>query len=96
MNYWLVGNEKSSFYTLWCGSSFNSKGGKEVEEMKKGQYEQSCVLASSTHKSTPKPADLQSMVENCEGEDLNYNTAYQKVQEVNQVEMMVAAKSLNC
>ena len=33
------------------------------------------------------------MVENYEGEDLNYNTAYQKVQEVNQVEMMVAAKS---
>ena len=32
-------------------------------------------------------------MENYEGEDLNYNTAYQKVQEVNQVIMMVAAKS---
>ena len=33
------------------------------------------------------------MAENYEAEDLNYNTAYQKVQEVNQVETMVAAKS---
>ena len=32
------------------------------------------------------------MAENYEGEDLNYNSAYGKVQEVNQVEMMVAAK----
>ena len=33
------------------------------------------------------------MVQNYEGEDLNSNTAYQKVQEVNQVEVMVAAES---
>ena len=33
------------------------------------------------------------MAEKYEGEDLNYNMAYHKVQEVNQVDMMVAAKS---
>ena len=32
-------------------------------------------------------------MENYKGEDLNYNTAYPKVQEVSQVEMMVASKA---
>ena len=61
--------------------------------MEEGQYEQSYVLASSTHESTPRPADLQAMAENYEGADLNYNMGYHKVQEMNQIEMMVAAKS---
>ena len=42
---------------------------------------------------TPRPATLQIMVEIYIGEDLNYNTAYQNVQEMNQVEMTVEARS---
>ena len=48
---------------------------------------------SSTHKSTPKPADIQITAENYKGEDLCYNTAWTKLQEVNDVQMKVAAKS---
>ena len=46
-----------------------------MEEKKKGQFQQPYVLASSKHKCTPKPADLQTTAENYEREELEYNIA---------------------
>ena len=61
-----------------CGNEVAStaKGGRKWKRQRKGQYEPSYVLASSTHKLTPRPANLQITVENYEGEDLNYSTAH--------------------
>ena len=57
---------------IHCGIEVAStaKGGRKWKRQRKGQYEQSYVLASSTQKSTPRPADLQITAENYEGEDL--------------------------
>ena len=72
--------EMEKCHLIHCGIKVAStaNGGRKYKRQRKGQYKQSFVLASSTHKLTPRPADLQIMVENYEGKDLNYNTAYQK------------------
>ena len=36
-----------------------SKGGRKLKKRRKGQFQQSYLLASSTHRSSPKPADIQ-------------------------------------
>ena len=70
-----------------------AKGGQKWKRRRKGQFQESDVLACSMHKYTPKPVDLQITVENYEGEHLDYNTAYGKFEEVNKVETNVSAKS---
>ena len=48
-----------------------AKDGWKFKKRRKGQFHQSYVLASLTHKSSPKPADIQITAGNYEGEDLN-------------------------
>ena len=72
-----------------------AKGGQKWKR-RKGQFHESYVLALSTHKSTPTPADLQITVENYKGENLDYNRAYWKVEEGNNVETNVSANYFSC
>ena len=51
------------------------------------------VLASLSHKSSPKPADIQITAGKYEGEILIYNTSWRKCQEVKQVSMKVVEKA---
>ena len=85
--------KKCHFIHLGTKVSAKAKDGWKWKRRRKGQFQQSYVLASSTHKSTHKLADLQITVENYEGEELDYNTAYRKVDEVNKVDMKVTMKS---
>ena len=48
---------------------------------------------SSTHKSSPRPADIQVTAGNYEAEDLRYNTTWRKLKEVKEVSTKVAEKS---
>ena len=57
-----------------------AKGGQKFKKRRKGEFQQSYVLASSTHKSSPKPADIQITAGNYEGEDLTYNISWRKCQ----------------
>ena len=91
--YWFVGNEKSHFIHSGADVGNTAKGGRKWKKRRKGQFQQSYVLASSAHKSTPKPADIQIIVETYEGEDLQYNRAWKKVPEVNHIQMKVSVKS---
>ena len=50
-------------------------------------------MTSSTHKAAPKPADLKITVENYEGECIEYNTAWRKLQEVNDLQEGAAAEA---
>ena len=43
-----------------------------MEEEKKGQFQLSYLVASLTHHSVLKPADIKIMVGNYEGEDITY------------------------
>ena len=60
----LLEMKKCHFIHLGAEVSATAKGGWKWKKRRKGQFQQSYVLASSTHKSTPKPADLQITVEN--------------------------------
>ena len=56
-----------------------------MKEQRKGQFQQLYILASSTHKSSPKPTDIQITGGNCGGEDLTSNTSWRKCQDVKKV-----------
>ena len=70
-----------------------AKGGRELEKRRKGQLQQSYLLASLTHRSSPRPGDIQITAGNYEGEDITYNTCWRKLQEVKQVTRKVAEKA---
>ena len=70
-----------------------AKGGWKFKKQRKGQFQQSYALASSTHKSSPKPADIQITTGNYEGEDLTYNMSWRKCQEVKEVSMKVVERA---
>ena len=70
-----------------------ANGGRKLKKRRKGQFQQSYILASLTHRSSPKPADIQITAGNYEGEDLTYNTSWRKCQEVKQVSTKVAEKT---
>ena len=59
-----------------------AKGGRKLKKRRKGQSQQSYILASLTHRSSTKPADIQIATGIYEGEDLTYNTSWRKLQEV--------------
>ena len=61
-----------------------------MKNRRKGQFQQSYILASLTHQSSPKPADIQITPGKYEGEDLTYNTSWRKCQEVKEVSTKVA------
>ena len=62
-----------------------AKGGRKLKKRRKGHFQQSYILALSTHRSSPKPANIQIAAGNYEGKDLTYNTSWRKLQEVKQV-----------
>ena len=62
-----------------------AKGGRKLKKRRKGQFQQSYILALSTHRSSPKSANIQIAAGHYEGEDLTYNTSWRKLQEVKQV-----------
>ena len=64
-----------------------------MKKRRKGQFQQSYILASLTHKSSPKPADIQITAGNYEGEHLTYNTSSRKCQEVKEVSTKVGEKA---
>ena len=66
--------------------------GRKLKKRRKGQFQQSYILASLTHRSSPKPADIQITTTNYEGEDLTYNTSWRKLQEVKEVSTKVVEK----
>ena len=70
-----------------------AKGGRKLKKRRKGLFQQSYILASLTHKSSPKHADIQITAGNNEGEDLTYNTSWRKCQEVKEVSTKVAEKA---
>ena len=53
------------------------------------------MLASSTHKSAQKPADLKITTKNYEGKDIQYNHAWRKLQEANDMQTTAAAESFD-
>ena len=64
-----------------------------MKKRRKGQFQQSYILASLTHKSSPKPADIQITAGKYEGEDVIFNTSWRKCQEVKEVSTKVAEKA---
>ena len=71
-----------------------AKRGRKLKKRRKGQFQQSYLLASLTHRSSPKPADIQITAGNFEGEDITQNTSWRKLQEVKEVTRKVAEKAL--
>ena len=70
-----------------------SKSGRKLKKRRKQQFQQSYILESTTHKSSPKPADIQITAGNYEGEDLTNNKSWRKCQEVKEVSTKVAEKA---
>ena len=70
-----------------------AKGGRKLKKRRKLQFQQSYILASLTHKSPPKQADIQITAGNYEREDLTYNTSWRKCQEVKEVSTKIAKKA---
>ena len=70
-----------------------AKGGRKWNKRRKGQFQQSYLLASSTHHSVPKPANIKITAGNYEGEDITYNTSWRKLQEVKADSKNVARKA---
>ena len=70
-----------------------AKGGRKWKKRRKGQFQQSYLLALSTHHSVPKLANIQIMAGNYEGEDITYNMSWRKLQEVKAVSKKVARKA---
>ena len=85
--------KKCNFLHNGFTTETTAKGGRKLEQRRKGQFEQSYILASSTHKSSPKPSDIQVNAVNYEGEDLTYDTSWRKCQEVKEVSTKVAEKA---
>ena len=69
-----------------------AKGGRKWNKRRKGQFQQSYILASLTHHSV-KPADIKIMAGNYEREDITYNASWSKLQEVKAVSKQVAKKA---
>ena len=67
-----------------------AKGGRTLKKRRKGQLQESYIVASLANRSSPKPADIQITAGNYEGEDLTYNTSWRKLQEVKKVTRKVA------
>ena len=70
-----------------------AKGGRKWNKRRKGQFQQSYLLASSTHHSVPKPANIKITAGNDEGEDITYNTSWRKLEEVKADSKNVARKA---
>ena len=64
-----------------------------MKKRRKGQFQLSDLLASMTHRSSPKPADTQETTGNYEGEDITYSTSWRKLLEVKEVTTKVAEKA---
>ena len=70
-----------------------AKGGRKWKKRRKRQFQQSYLLASLTHHSVPKLANIQILAGNYKGEDITYNTSWRKLQEVKAVSKKVARKA---
>ena len=70
-----------------------AKGGSKLKKRRKEQFQHPYLLASSTHRSSPKLADIQITAGNYEGEHITYNTSWRKLQEVKEVTRKVAEKA---
>ena len=94
LQYWIATHE-CNFLGVHNGSiaEITAKGGRELKKSRKGQFQQSYILASLTHKSYPKPADIQITAGNYEGEDITHNTSWRKCQEVKEVSTKVVEKA---
>ena len=53
-----------------------AKGGQKFKKQRKGQFQQSYVLASSTHKFSPEAADIQITAGYYECDNLTYNMSW--------------------
>ena len=69
-----------------------AKCDRKWKKRRKGQFQQSYLLGSSTHHSVPKPADIKITGGNYEGEDITYNMSWRKLQEAKAVSKKVARK----
>ena len=72
-----------------------AKGGRKWKKRRKGQFQQSYLLASLTYHSVPKLANIKTTAGNSEGEDITYNTSWRKLQVVKAVSKKVARKALD-
>ena len=81
----LLHMKKHNFLHNWYTTETIAKGRRKLKKRRKGQFQQSYILASLTHRSSPKPGDIQITVGIYEGEDLAHNTSWRKVQEVEEV-----------
>ena len=70
-----------------------AEGGRKLKKRRKRQFQQSYIPVSLTHKSSPKPAEIQITARNYEGEDLTYNSSWRKCQEVKQASTKDAEKA---
>ena len=70
-----------------------AKGGRKLKKRRKGKLQQSYLLASSTHRSSPKPADIQLTARNYEGVDITYNMSWRKLQEVKEATRKVVEEA---
>ena len=77
----LLEMKKCHFIRSGAEVAAREKGGWKWKRQRKGLFKQSYVLASSIHRSAPKPA-LWITVNNYEGEELDYNAECRKVEEV--------------
>ena len=93
LQYWIATPEEMQFFTYWFTTETTAKGGRKLKKRRKGQFQQSYILASLTCKSSPKPADIQITAGNYEGEVLAYNTSWRKCQEVKEVSTKAAEKA---
>ena len=90
----LLHQKKCIFVHSGCTMEAVAKGGRKWKKSQKGQFQQSYILASLTHHSVPKPADIKITAGNYEGEDITYNTYWRKLQEVKTRELGIY--STNC
>ena len=85
--------KKCNFFHNRYSTETVAKGGRKLKKRRKGQFQQSYLLASLTHRSSPKPTDIQITAGNYEGEDITYNTSWRKLQEVKEATRKVAEKA---
>ena len=90
--YWIATHEEMFFLQNGFTTETTAKDGRKLKKRRKGQFQQSYILALSTHKSSPKPADIQITAGNYEGEDFTYITSWRKCQEVKEVSTKLAEK----
>ena len=89
----LLHQQKCMFIHSACTMEVVANGGRKWKKRRKGQFQQSFLLASMTHHSVPKPPDIKITAGNYEGEDITYNTSWTKLQEVKAVSKKVARKA---